>query len=305
MISRIINNIKRNTAAASRIDVGGYSLNSLLLEAVGRKELKSVVFIHGASTSLSDPLLSFRAKFEGRAQILFVDRPGHGASDQGSATNVLPDGQADAVATLMEKRGMRRAIIVGHSFGGAVAAALALRHPEKVTGLVFLSPALYPWSGGVAWYYSAACVPVLGYAFSILIVPFLGLMAINRATKAVFAPQAPPRRYIWKTRALQAITPAKFRHNAKEIVALSSWAEAASTSYTRIHVPTVIITGDKDAIVSPEVHARQLSRDIAGSKLIVVPGIGHKSDFCAGDLVVAAIEDISAETGPDVCDRMA
>lgn len=293
MISQINNGIKRNAAAARRIDIGGYSLNSLLLEVVGRTELQPIVFIHGASTSLSDPLLSFREKLEGRAQLLFVDRPGHGASEQGSAANVLPDGQADAIAALMEMRGMRRAIIVGHSFGGAVAAAIALRHPDKVAGLVFLSPALYPWSGGVAWYYSAACAPVLGHLFSVLVVPVLGIMAINRATKAVFSPQAPPRGYIWKTRALEAITPAKFRHNAKELVALSNWAEAARRNYAMIKAPTVIITGDKDAIVSCDVQARQLSRDIAGSKLIVVPDIGHKSDLFAGDLVVKAIEDIS------------
>lgn len=50
---------------AARIDVGGFKLNSLLLEPGGNADLPPIVFIHGASTSIYDPLLSFREKLEG------------------------------------------------------------------------------------------------------------------------------------------------------------------------------------------------------------------------------------------------
>lgn len=179
-------------ATPVRIDVGGYYLNSILIEAGRQRDLPPIVFIHGASTSLYDPVLSFRKKLEGRATLLFVDRPGHGRSDPGGSENILPDGQADAIATLMEKRGIGRAIIVGHSLGGAIAAALAMRHPDKIRGLVFLSPAVYPWSSGVAWYYDAARAPITGALFSTFVVPPLGVLAINRAAQAVFAPNPPP-----------------------------------------------------------------------------------------------------------------
>jgi pimeloyl-ACP methyl ester carboxylesterase len=285
--------------AESRIDVGGFKLNSLLLEPNGKPDLPPVVFIHGASSSLYDPLYSFREKLEGRAKLLFVDRPGHGASEEGNPSNILPDTQADAIATLMERRGIRRAVIVGHSFGGAIAAAFAVRHPRKVAGLVFLSPAVYPWPGGVAWYYGAASAPVTGQAFSTFVVPLLGFIAINRAAEAVFAPNRVPEDYIARTRAFQAINPIRFRHNAKEISALSDWARSASRQYVGIRAPTVIITGDKDEVVSPEVHARQLARAIRGSTLFVVHNLGHKSDFVASDLAIAAIEKISGHR-PDL-----
>ncbi|WP_093003650.1 alpha/beta hydrolase [Rhizobium sp. NFR07] len=276
-----------------RIDVGGYYLNSILIEADRRKDLPPIVFIHGASTSLYDPVLSFRKKLEGRATLLFVDRPGHGRSDPGGPENILPDGQADAIATLMEKRGIGRAIIVGHSFGGAIAAALAIRHPDKIRGLVFLSPAVYSWSSGVAWYYDAARAPVTGALFTTFVVPPLGLLAINRATKAVFSPNSPPPGYVKDTKAVQALRPAAFRHNAREIAALSDWAKLASKHYRHIRVPTIIITGDADKIVSPDIHARHLARDIPGARLIVVHNLGHKSDYVAGDLAIAAIKRIA------------
>ncbi len=120
-----------------RIDVGGFRLNSVLLQAGRHADLPPIVFIHGASASLYDPMLSFRQMLEGRAKLLFVDRPGHGQSDVGGKENIFPDGQADAIATLMNKRKIGRAIVVSHSFGGAIAASLATRHPDLVAGLVF------------------------------------------------------------------------------------------------------------------------------------------------------------------------
>lgn len=276
-----------------RIDVGGFSLNSILVEPGKKPDLPPIVFIHGASASLYDPMFSFRAKLEGRAKLLFVDRPGHGNSDIGGKDNILPDGQADAIARLMKKRGISKAIVVGHSFGGAIAAALAMRHPDMVSGLVFLSPAVYPWDSGVAWYYDAASAPVTGPLFSTLVVPPLGLLAIDRATRGVFAPNRRPPDYVEKTRAMQALRPVAFRHNAQEVASLSDWARTASPGYRRISAPTVIITGDTDGIVSPEIHSRHLARDIRGATLVTVKNLGHKSDYVASDLAIAAIEKVA------------
>lgn len=276
-----------------RIDVGGFKLNSVLFEPAGKAKLPPIVFIHGASTSLYDPMLSFREKLEGKATLLFVDRPGHGSSDIGGRENILPDGQADAIARLMRKRGISKAIIVGHSIGGAIAVALVLRHPDMVAGLVLLSPAVYPWKGGVAWYYRAASAPVAGPLFSALIVPPVGLFSIDSATREVFAPNRRPANYIGDTRAFQALRPTAFRHNAEEVAALSNWAQTASLNYGKIEAPTVIIAGDADLVVSTEIHARHLARVIPGAKLIVIHNLGHKSDYVASDLAIAAIEYVA------------
>jgi pimeloyl-ACP methyl ester carboxylesterase len=276
-----------------RIDVGGFKLNSILVEPGKTADLPPIVFIHGASANLRDPMLSFRDKLEGRAKMLFVDRPGHGRSDVGGPENILPDGQADAISRLMETRGIGKAVIVGHSFGGAIAAAFALRHPEKVTGLVFLSPAVYPWPGGVAWYYDAAQRPVTGTLFSTIVAPTVGVFAVGTAAKAVFSPNTPPPDYISRTKAWQALGPTAFRHNAQEVGALSAWARTASPQYPRIRARTVIITGDADRIVSPQLHSRHLARDIGGSELVVVHNLGHKSDYVASDLAIAAIEKVA------------
>jgi pimeloyl-ACP methyl ester carboxylesterase len=195
----------------------------------------------------------------------------------------------------MKKRGIGRAIIVSHSFGGAVAAAFALEHPDMVAGLVFLSPAVYPWPGGIAWYYDAATAPVTGPLFSALVVPPVGLAMVNGATNSVFAPNKRPPGYTSKARTLLALRPNEFYNNAKDVANLLEWTKKASLHYRRISAPTIIITGDTDSVVSPTIHSAHLARDIRRARLIIVHNLGHKSDYVARDLAVAAIETLGGK----------
>lgn len=286
---------ERDAVPQEMIDVGGYRLNSVYLRAA-HPDLPPVVFIHGASANLFDPMLSFRASLEGRADLLFVDRPGYGRSERGGPQNGYPDGQADAIAALMDKRGIRKAIIVGHSFGGAVVASFALRHPDKVIGLVFLSPAVYPWPGGIAWYYRAASAPGLGWLFSTLVVPPAGSVMIGPAIRGVFAPNVAPKDYVARTHAMLAIRPAAFHHDAVDIANLNDWTRKTSPHYPEIDKPTIVVTGDTDSVVSPTIHAHHLARAIRGARLISIHNMGHKSDYVASDVAVAAIETLGGET---------
>ncbi|MNE95809.1 hypothetical protein D3C80_1939470 [compost metagenome] len=77
---------------------------------------------------------------------------------------------------------------------------------------------------------------------------------------------------------------------------MNGWAKTASRQYPTIKARTIIITGDADKVVSPEIHSKQLSRAIKGSKLLVVQNLGHKPDYVATDLVVAAIETVAGKS---------
>ncbi|OJF94548.1 alpha/beta fold hydrolase [Pararhizobium antarcticum] len=277
------------------IDVGGYRMNSVYIPAADSADLPTLVFIHGASANLRDPMGAFRDKLEGRAAMLFLDRPGLGFSERGGPQNGYPDGQADAIAALMEKRGIRKAIIVSHSFGGAIAATFALNHKDKVEGLVFLSPATHPWPGGIEWYYKVTKAPVLGWLFATLVAPPAGLALIDKATKAVFAPNRRPDDYIERTGAYLALRPRAFRSNAIDIANLLDYVRKIAPRYSEIKVPTVIITGDRDSVVLPEIHSKGLHEAIAGSRLISIHNLGHKPDYVVTDLAIAAIETVAGK----------
>lgn len=275
------------------IDVGGLRLNSVFMAAGENADLPPIVFIHGASGNLRDQMHAFRSKLEGRADLLFLDRPGHGYSERGGPENAWPDGQAHAIARLMEKRGIARAIIVGHSFGGAIAASFALEHPEKTAGLLFLAPATHPWPGGVDWYYDLAKMPVVGWFFTRLVALPAGLSRIDSGTRFVFAPNARPDDYVEATAPALVLRPAAFRNNATDVANLLAYVRRVQPRYAEIRTPTVIVTGDTDGVVYEEIHSRGLARDIAGSELVWIRNLGHKPDYVVTDLAIEALEKIA------------
>ncbi|WP_244481247.1 alpha/beta hydrolase [Rhizobium sp. Leaf371] len=281
------------------IDVGGYRMNSVHVPRPPGADLPPIVFIHGASANLNDPMAAFREKLEGRAEMLFLDRPGFGYSERGGPRNAYPDGQADAVAALMKKRGIGKAIIVAHSFGGAIAATFALNHSDMVAGLIFLSPATHPWPGGIDWYYDVAKTPLLGDLFATLVAPTVGRLLVDKATRGVFAPNHRPDDYIAESKTYLALRPATFRNNAIDIANLLDYVKTVAPRYVEIKAPTVIITGDRDKVVLPDIHSRQLHEAIRGSRLVTIHNLGHKPDYIVTDVAIAAIETVAGEK-PDL-----
>lgn len=276
-------------------DIGGYALNSLDIPAGENPDLPTLVFIHGASGNLLDQANALRKPLEGRARLLFIDRPGHGYSDRGPDENDTPAGQADAISRLLEIKGIEKAIIIGHSFGGAIVASLALRHPEHVSGLVFLSAATHPWNGGVDWYYDLAATPVAGWLFCNTLAMPAGMTRIDSGTKAVFAPNKRPDDYVEKTAPALVLRPSTFCNNARDVAGLNAYVKKVAPLYKNISAPAVIISGDDDAIVAEEIHSVGLDRDIPDSELVWLHGAGHKPDYVATDIVVAAIEKLSGQ----------
>lgn len=274
-------------------DVGGYKLNSLHIEGPEHPSLPPIVFIHGASGNLRDQETAFRKSLEGRAELLFVDRPGHGYSERGGPENDVPEGQAAAIARLMKLKGIDRAIIVGHSLGSAIAASFAVFHPEKTAGLLFLAPATHPWPGGVDWYYNVAAAPYVGWWFTHLLSLPAGMMMMDGATKAVFSPNQRRDRYVDEGAPALVLRPENFRNNAIDVANLNAYVARIAPRYREIRTPTVIITGDSDPVVLEEIHSQGLARDIAGSELVMIHGLGHKPDYVVTDVAVAALEKLS------------
>ena len=274
-------------------DIGGLAMHALHVPPGADADLPPIVFIHGASGNLRDQATAFRDPLSGRAELLFVDRPGHGYSERGGPQNAFPDGQAHAIARVMEKHGIDRAIIVGHSFGGAITASFGVLYPEKTAGLLFLAAATHPWPGGVDWYYNLASTPVLGPLFCHTVALHAGMARLDAATRGVFAPNPRPETYVGDTAPALVLRPAAFCANATDVANLHGYVSGFAERYREIKAPTVIVTGDSDDIVLEEIHSRGLARDIEGSELVWVEGLGHKPDYAARDLAIAAIEKIA------------
>jgi pimeloyl-ACP methyl ester carboxylesterase len=271
--------------------VNGTRIHFVHVPSPAAPDLPPVVFIHGASANLNDQMLPARPLLEGRAELLFFDRPGHGWSERGGGQNETPFGQARTLAALMDSLGIEQAIIVGHSYGSAEAAAFALAYPEKTRGLVLLASATHPWPGGAtSWYYSLTSIPLVGRLFAATLAYPGGMLQMPAATACVFSPNKAPSDYSDIASIALVLRPAAFAANAIDVAGLHAHAVSTAPRYHEISAPTVVISGDMDTVVDEQIHSIGLARDIKGAELVWVRNLGHKPDWVAPDLVVAGIE---------------
>ena len=277
------------------VPVTGGRLHVVVLEPRSAPSGRTLLLLHGASGNLRDMQESIGERLAAHHRVILIDRPGHGYSDRlGGRPMASPRRQADAIAEALDRMKIGRAVVVGHSWSGALATNLALDHPSKVSGLVLLSPATHPYPGGAAWYNSIAATPVIGVAFAAMIRPVAD-SRFDDAMTSVFAPRPPPPDYVARTEAKLLLRPAEFVANAEDLVDLKPFLRAQAPRYGAIRVPTVIITADRDTIVSPELHSRQFHRQVRGSRLVVLEGAGHTPHWNATDRVVREIDGVAAK----------
>jgi pimeloyl-ACP methyl ester carboxylesterase len=284
---------RENPPVGAFIEINGAKLHYVHVPAGPKADLPPLIFIHGASANLNDQMIPFRPLLEGRAEMLFFDRPGHGWSERGqnNSTQAL---QAVTLTALMDRLNIKDAVIVAHSFGSSVAMGLVLDHPERVRGIVFLAPATHPWPNKkTQWYYDVASIPVLGRLFTETLTLPVGQLSIGQASTGVFCPNPVPDGYTAQAQIPLVLRPSAFHANAQDVAGLHDYVTAASRRYGEIKKPVIIITGDEDSVVAEEIHSKGLERDIAGSELVWINGMGHKPDYVATQLAVSAIEKVN------------
>ncbi len=282
--------------AGRLVPVTGGRLHVVELAPPRPSELAPIVLLHGASGNLEDQRLTLGHALAARRRVILIDRPGHGYSDRpGGKSDASPGRQAALVAQALGRLGVGRAIVVGHSWAGALAAALALDFPERVAGLVLLAPVTHPWPGGIFWYNQLATTPLIGRLFVETCTLPVGSLLIARAVANVFEPQLPPADYLRDAATRLVLRPHEFLANAQDVAALKAFVTAQAPRYGEIAVPTVIVSGDRDSTVHLETHSRVAATVIPGAKLIVLPGIGHMPHHVAADAIVAAIDRLGGE----------
>ena len=107
----------------------------------------------------------------------------------------------------------------------------------------------------------------------------------------MFSPNKAPDAYADVASIALVLRPAAFRANAIDVAGLYEHTRTTAPRYREIAVPTVVISGDMDTVVDEQIHSIGLARDIKGAELVWVRNLGHKPDWIAPELVVAAIEN--------------
>ncbi len=290
-----------NSAAyASRIN-SAYPADGHLVEVNGADvhvleqgvEGPVVVMIHGASANAREFTWTLAPRLADHHRVLMVDRPGHGHSERPEDANTLKVQAEQVAGALKQLAPGQKAIVVGHSFGGAVSLRLALDHPELVEGLVLLAPVSHDWGGGgEAWYNKYASHPLIGPFFTQL-VPIVGPAQVKSGVTNVFSPKPAPEGYFEKSGIGLLFRPSNFTANARDVNALRLELGAQQDRYAEISVPTVVFSGALDTVISPPLHVGKLKHQVEGLELVKLADGGHMPHHAFGADVAETIRQLS------------
>ena len=287
--------VRKYPPLGSFVEAGGERVHYVDLGDKAAPAEKTILMLHGASANLRDLMTSIAPPLAAGGRVILIDRPGHGwTSRRAGRADAQLARQADIAAALLDTIGVKRAIVLGHSWAGALALRLALDHPDHVAGLILISPVTHPWPGGVGWINDVAVTPVIGWLFTHTIIAPVGIRSLMQGIAFVFAPAEPPAGYIEQSGLPLLLRPNDFLANAEDLVDLKPQIVEQAQRYGGLKLPVLVIVGTTDNVVSPVIHSKAIAREIAGAKLIELDGAGHVPIRSRTDIVVGAIETFIA-----------
>jgi 3-oxoadipate enol-lactonase len=185
------------------------------------------------------------------------------------------DDYASDVAGLLDRLGIQKAAIVGHSMGGYVALAFTRLYPERVSGLGLVSSQVLADAPErkEGRYKSAADVSAngIGSVVEAMAPKFTSDEQLQRYARASMERQQP----------------------AAYIGALKAMAERADSTplLSSFHFPVVVIHGDSDSLI-PVDRAREVKAALPQAHLVEIPGAGHMPMMKAAEKTAEALKHL-------------
>ncbi len=228
-----------------------------------------LLLVHGAGGSHLDWPAELRQLAGTR--IIAIDLPGHGRSTGRGYASVKD--YAEIVVALLDVLHIQRAVIVGHSMGGAIAQQIGLDHPQRVAGLI-----------------------LIGTGSKLPVEPTLPQRIIDEPEKTVdwliqwtWGANAPAENKQLGRKRLLEIAPPVLRGDY-----LACQAFDVRDRLEEIAAPTLVLASDQDQMVKLK-FPQTLAERIPHASLVVIEGCGHMFPLEAAQTVSAAISKWLAE----------
>lgn len=276
-------------AHAQTLPEGGFiDLPAGRIHAVIRGEGPDLVMIHGANGNARDFTFDLVDRMAGDFRVIAFDRPGFGFSDAFGGPD-SPIDQADILRAAAARIGVEDPIILGHSYGGAVALAWALRAPDDVAGLTLLAPASHPWPGELGMWYRLSA-SALGQH---LVLPLIATLApragVERSLEGVFAPDPVPEGYLDHLGFDLTLRASQLQLNAVQVGALKDHVDAMAGGYPALTMPIEVLHGTQDVTVGISFHSERLEAEVDSARLTRLDGVGHMPHHARPEAVADAI----------------
>jgi pimeloyl-ACP methyl ester carboxylesterase len=254
----------------------------------------AIILLHGfaASTFSWREVVAHLAEL---GTVVAYDRPSSGLTERplpGDWTGdgpYDPEAQVDQLIGLMDQLDIGEAVLAGHSAGGTVAVNAALRHPDRVAGLVLVDPAIYTSGGAPAWIRPLLKSPQLRR-----IGPLLARSIQSRGEQILDLAWHDPGKITEAVRAGYRL-PLQAENWDRGLWELTVAGRDLQLSerLKEVRQPVLVITGDDDRIV-PTAESIRLAEELPDAELVVIPACGHvPQEECPEEFLAATTSFIS------------
>jgi pimeloyl-ACP methyl ester carboxylesterase len=247
----------------------------LHVREAGPEGAPPVVMIHGLAGQSAHYTYGVIPRLLDRFRTVALDRPGSGYSPRAHDAPADLATQAATVAALIDTLGLERPLVVGHSLGGAIALALALDYPDKVSGLALLAPLTHIQDAPPGVFKGLTIESPL---MRRLVAWTLMLPASIRNSKAtlaqVFGPDAVPKDFATRGGGLLGLRPASFLGASSDLQALPGSLPQQEARYGGLRVPVHVLYGRGDRILDWKANGQALVDKVPGARLELIDG-GH------------------------------
>lgn len=226
-------------------------------------------------------------------RVAAFDRPGFGLTARPrrtawNGTNPYTRGTSARITLeLLDELGADRGVLIGSSAGGTSALETYALAPDRIRALVLVSPAITGDVGPPAWLRPVLRRPQLGRLGPWIVRRRAGEITRDRVGGSWADP----------TRATDDDV-AAYTHALR----VDGWDRALwelfsaepppslATLLSRIAVPTLVVTGDRDTVVAPEL-SRRTARAVPGAEYVELEDCGHTPQEEQPEAFVAAVRD--------------
>jgi pimeloyl-ACP methyl ester carboxylesterase len=293
-VSALVNRHFARKAVRDNPPLGQFlDIDGVRLHYVERGSGEPLVLLHGNGSMIQDfessGLIDWAAK---NYRVIVFDRPGFGHSDRPRDVIWTPVAQAELINKALQRLGVSRALVLGHSWGASVAIALALKHPELVRGLVLASGYYYPTARGDVVALSAPAVPLAGDILSHTLSPLVSRVMWPLLMAKIFGPKSVPTKFDGFPKEL-AVRPSQIRASAVESALMIPDAFSFQDQYATLKMPVSIVAGEDDRLIDIDEQSSRLHADVVQSTFHRIPGNGHMVHQTATGSVMSAIDEVA------------